>query len=136
MARIPQEVTSLFSDPQAAKVMATVDAEGTVYASVRGKFNAADEETVAFADIAHVKRRPEFRPGQGVSIAVFKLPNFGYQIHGAFQGYQTSGEIFDTWAAMLKEGPGLGLDRVGLVKVDQIYSYASEDRSEHGTRIA
>jgi len=136
MAKMPQDVTELFTDPQASKVLATVDPEGTLHAGVRGRFNAVDEETIAFADLAQVKRRPEFKANQKATIVVFKLPSHGYQIQGTFQGYQTSGALFDQWAQMLKERINVELWRVGLIKVNEIYSYTSEDRSEHGTKIA
>ena len=136
MAKIPQEVASLFTDPSASKVLATIDSEGEIQVSVRGRFDVTDEETIAFANIAQVKRKPEFKPNQKAAIRVFKLPNHGYQIQGTFKGYQTSGVLFDQWAQLIKNKVSADLGQIGLIKVDEIYSYASEDRSEHGTRIA
>ena len=137
MAKIPEEIMGLFTEREASKVLATVDPEGTLQAGVRGRFNVVDEETIAFADLADVLRRPEFKANQKAALAVFKLPNHGYQIQCTFQKYLTSGDLFDEWAKMLKEGSHhTNLGRVGLLKVDEIYSYASEDRSQHGTKIA
>jgi len=136
MAKIPQEIIDLLGEREAAKVMATVDAEGIPNMGIKGRLNVADEETLAFAEIAQVKGRGPLQPNQKVTIAVFKLPNHGYQLQGTFQGYQTSGELFDQWGQMLKERLKVDLGRVGMIKIDAIYSSASEDRSQHGIKIA
>jgi len=136
MAKMPPEITNLFTDAEAAKVMATVDASGMPNMGVKGRLNAVDDETIAFAEMAQVKSRGSLTPGQKVAIAVFKLPNHGYQLHCTFQEYETSGSLFDEWAKTLKERLNADLKHVGMIKVEAIYSSASEDRSKHGIKIA
>ena len=86
--------------------------------------------------MAQVKRKPDFRPGQKVAYVVFNPPSFGYQIYGTFLEYRTSGEIFDNQAKMMKQGPHANiLEKICIVKVEEIYSYSSKDRTKHGIRI-
>ena len=137
MAKIPQEILELFSDPQVAKVLTTIEPDGSLYLGVRGRFYVVDEEFIATADLAQIKRKPNFKANQEALIRVFKAPNHGYQIHGTFHGYQTSGTLFDEWDKQLKEGRHhITLERIGLIKADAIYTYALEDRNQFGMRIA
>ena len=133
MAKIPEEIIELFTDPQASKVLATVDPDGILQAGAKGRFYAVDEETIAFADMAQVIRKPEFEANQKTSIAIFKLPSFGYQIQGTFQEYQTI-DLYEEWAKTTKGAANLDISRVGIIKVDEIYSFAQ--RGDFGKKIA
>ena len=133
MAKIPEEVINLFTDPQASKVLATVDPDGILQAGAKGRFHVVDEETMAFAEMAQVMRKPVFKAKQKASIAIFKLPSFGYQIQGTFQEYQTVA-MYDEWAKRAKEAGNLDITRVGIIKVDEIYSFAQ--RGDFGKKIA
>ena len=50
MAKMPKEAVELFNDPQASKVIATVDANGTPNVTPKGSLLAIDAETIAFAE--------------------------------------------------------------------------------------
>jgi len=126
MAKMSQEIIDLFTDPQASKVMATISAEGTPITGVKGRLHAADEETIGFAELAHVKGRSPLKPGQKVAIAVFKMPSHGYRIQGTFNRYQTSGALFDDWAKLVKEKLNAELRQVGMIEVEEIYSSSGE----------
>jgi len=134
MAKLPQEVKDLFTDREASKVLATVYAEGTLQAGAKGRFQIVDDDTMAFAEMAQVIRKPEFKANQKASILVFRQPSFGYQIQGTFLEYQDSGTLYDEWAKTIGDGSGLNLSRVGIIKVDEIYSFAQ--RGDFGKRIA
>ena len=137
MAKIHQEVIDYIEDRDSLIVLSTVEADGSLFSGVRGRLLIMDEESIGFCDVAQVKRKPDFYPGQKVAFVVFNPPSFGYQIYGSFLEYSTSGEIFDKQAKMMKESPHkLILEKMGIVKVEEIYSYASVERSEHGTRMA
>lgn len=136
MAKMPPEVIDLLASRDASIVMARVDDDGMPRIGVKGRLNAPDSETLAFAEIGQVQGGSELKPQQKVAFAVFKHPNHGYMIQGLFQGYQTSGTIFDQWAKQLKQRLNVDLKQVGTVKVEAVYSSASENRSEHGKRIA
>ena len=136
MPKIPQEVIDYIKDRNSCNVLSTVEHNNSLFSGVRGRLLIMDEDSIGFCDVAQVKRRPDFEPGQKVAFVVFNPPSFGYQIYGTFLEYCTSGEIFDKQAKMMREGPHNNiLEKIGIVKVEEIYSYASEDRTDHGTKI-
>ena len=59
-------------------------------------------------------------------MAVFKvqLPPVGYQVKGTFQGFQTSGPLFDNFAKEVKARLNLEMKAVGIIKVEDVYSTA------------
>ena len=123
MAKMPKEVMDLLNDPRAAKVLATCDAAGTLNVVPKGTLAAANEETVAFADIWGDKTNVNLKATGKAAVAVFKAePPFpGYQVKGTFQGFQTSGSLFDTFAKLVKEALKLDIRAVGTIKVDEVY---------------
>jgi len=136
MAKIPREVIDYIEDRHSCNILSTIEANGSLFSGVRGRLLVTDEESIGFCDVAQVKRKPDFKPGQKVAFVVFNPPSFGYQIYGSFLEYSTSGEIFDKQAKMMKEGiHKLILEKMGVVIVEEVYSYVSEDRTEHGMRI-
>jgi hypothetical protein len=44
-----------------------------------------------------------------------------YQAKGVFQGFQTSGNIFQRVAKQLKEAFNLDAKNVGIIKVEEVY---------------
>ena len=136
MAKMPPEVIELLSDRDASIVMATVDDSGMPRIGVKGRLNAPDAESIAFAEIAQVKGGPGLKDKQKVAFAVFKHPNHGYMMQGTFKGYQTSGDLFNQWAKLLKERLNVELKQVGIIGIEAVYSSASENRAEHGKQIA
>ena len=131
MAKMPKGVMDLFKDPQASKVLATVDANGTPNVAPKGSLTAVDEETIAFADIAGGKTRANVEATKKVAAAVFKLPN-GYQVKGTLQGFETSGPLFDQFEKMLKS-MRLNIQAVGTIKVEEVYSVSPAD---YGKKLA
>jgi len=97
MAKMPKEVMDMLNDPQSSKVLATCDAGGTLNVAPKGSLAAIDEETVAFADIFGDKTNLNLNVTGKTAVAAFKpqLPPTGYQVKGTFQGFQTSGPLFD-----------------------------------------
>ena len=126
MAKMPKEVMDIFKDQQALKVLATVDAKGIPNVAPKGSLMAIDEETIAFADIAGGKTRANIEATKKAAATVFKMPPVGYQVKGTFQGFQTSGPLFDQFAKMLKS-LGLNIQSVGTIKVEEVYSVSPAD---------
>jgi len=60
------------------------------------------------------------------AVTVFKIqvPPAGYQIRGTFQGFQTSGDLFDNFAEQVKKMLNLDIRAVGIIKVNEVYSAA------------
>ena len=137
LIKIPQEVIDLVEDRSSYNILSTIEGNGSLFSGVRGRFLIVDSEKIGFCDVAQVKRKPHFKPDQKVALVVFNPPSFGYQIYGTFFDYITSGEVFDRQSKMMKEGPNnLILEKMGVINVKEIYSYASKNRTEHGMRIA
>ena len=60
-----------------------------------------------------------------VAVLAFKRePVSGYQIKGTFQGFQTSGELFDKFAKEVRERIKLDIRAVGAIRVDEVYAVA------------
>jgi hypothetical protein len=57
----------------------------------------------------------------------------GYQIKGTFQGFETSGEIYDSYAKRVKEQINMDIPAVGIIKVDSIFALGPP---EPGLQIA
>jgi predicted pyridoxine 5'-phosphate oxidase superfamily flavin-nucleotide-binding protein len=126
MAKMTKEVVDMMNDAQASKVLATCDDAGKLNVVPKGTLTAVDEETIAFADIFGDKTNVNLKDTQKAAVAVFKmqLPPVGYQVKGTFQGFQTSGPLFDTFAQQVKQLLNLDIRSVGVIKVDEVYSAA------------
>jgi predicted pyridoxine 5'-phosphate oxidase superfamily flavin-nucleotide-binding protein len=124
MAKMTKEVIDMMKDPQASKALATCDAAGKLNVVPKGTLTAIDEETIAFGDIFGDKTNTNLAANQKAAVAVFKmeLPPVGYQLKGTFQGFQTSGPLFDSFAGQVKEQLNLDIKGVGVIKVDEVYS--------------
>lgn len=128
MAKMPKEVMDLLTDLAVPKVMATADGQGKLNCVPIGSMRAIDEETLAFVDLygRATRTMKNLEETKKVAATVFKpstAPPFAaYQIKGTFQGFQTSGPLFDQFAKILKEGTGLDIKGVGTIKVEEVYS--------------
>jgi len=133
MSKMPQEVMSLLDSPETRIVVGFVDAEGAPNMLPKGRLLIVDDETIAFADRANIKLLTDFETNNKAAIvASGKEERFGYQIKGTFQEYRTSGALFDQWAESLGGEAG-GLIRMGLIRVDEVYSFVG---GAHGKKIA
>jgi hypothetical protein len=135
MARMPKEVMEVFNDPNSAKVLATAGSTALeVNAVPKGSLRAVSEEVIAFADIFGDKTNKNLQLNKKVSALAFQTnPVAGYQIKGTFIGFQTSGELFERFAKMVKERINLDIRAVGTIRVDEIYAVAPP---EPGKKIA
>ena len=133
MAKMPQDVLSLLDSPEVRIVVGFVDAEGAPNVLPKGRLRVVDNETVAFADRANIKVLTDFKAnGKAAIVASSNEERFGYLIKGTFKEYQTSGALFDEWAGSLGGEAG-GLIKMGLIRVDDIYSFV---RGAYGKKIA
>ena len=125
MTKMPKEVMDMMNErPLAPKVLATCDTDSKLNVVPKGTLTAVDEETIAFADIFGDKTNVNLKANQKAAVAVFKmdLPPVGYQVKGTFQGFQTSGPLFDTFADQVKQMLGMDIKSVGVLKVNEVYS--------------
>ena len=136
MAKMPKEVMDLLNErPSVPKVLTTCDAAGTLNAVPKETLSAVDEETIAFADIWGDKTNVNLKATGKATVAVFKIQVLpvGYQVKATFQGFQSSGPLFDTFAKQVKEQLNLDIRAVGVLKVEEVYSAGPPDP---GARIA
>lgn len=132
MVKMPKEVMDVFNDLEASKVLATVDTGGKLNVVPVGSLTTVDDETIAFAEIFMGKTKSNLEATRRAATTAFKGIE-GYQIKGTFQGFQTSGDLFDQIAARVKEILGLDIKSVGVIKVEEVYSVTP---SEPGKKIA
>ena len=132
MAKMPPEVIDHFNDPQTSKVIATISADGIPNVAAKGSLCTIDDETIAFIELADSKTGANLQVNDKVAVAVFKNPPPGYQIKGTFQGFITSGPVYDQFAKTWKERANIGIKWVGTVKVDEVYR---NSKADYGTRI-
>jgi predicted pyridoxine 5'-phosphate oxidase superfamily flavin-nucleotide-binding protein len=121
---MPKDAIDIINDPSAVKVLATVDAAGVLNVVPKGTISAIDEETVIFGDIWGDKTNTNLNSTGKAAIVAFKAaPPFpGFQVKGTFQGFQSSGDLFNTVAKQTKEAVKLDIRAVGVIKVDEVYS--------------
>jgi len=119
-------VIDVFNDPGSAKVLATAGSTALeVNAVPKGSLRAVTEEVIAFADIFGDKTNKNLQLNKKVSALAFKTnPVAGYQVKGTFLGFQTSGDLFERFAKMVKETVGVDIKAVGTIRVDEVYAVA------------
>ena len=120
MAKLPKEAMDLFSDPKASKVIATVDSQGNPNVAAKGSLMAFDDETIIYSEMAGGKTKANLESTKKAAVIIFKGAT-SYQAKGKFQGFQTSGEIFDEVAKIMKEGFNFDIKNVAVIKVEEIY---------------
>ena len=134
MAKMSKEVMDVFNDPKSVKVLATAGTILEIDAVPKGSLRALDEELIAFADIFGGKTNQNLEVNKKVAALAIRMdPVAGYQIKGTFQGFQTSGGLFDRFAKEVKEKIKLDIKAVGTIRVDEVYAVAPP---EPGKKIA
>lgn len=116
MVKMPKEVMDMIDDPESRSVLATVDTEGKPNAVPMGTFSVIDEEAIAFAEVFLLKTKRNLETTRKAAVTVFKKTK-GYQIKGTFQGFQTSGALFEEKKKEVKERLKLDIKSVGTIKV-------------------
>ena len=123
MAKMPKEVIEVFNDPKSTKVLATAGTILEINAVPKGSLRALDEERIAFADIFGDKTNKNLEVNKKVAALALRMdPMAGYQIKGTFQGFQTSGELFNRFAKEIKEKMKMNVKAVGTIRVDEVYA--------------
>ena len=127
MAKMPKQVMDLINDPDAVKFLATIDDEGKPNCALIASLSAAGEDTLIFADLMMNKTKKNLISTRRVAATVYKAPWSSYQIKGTFEGFQSSGFLYDMAQALSKESPLLKgkvyfyIKQIGVIKVDEVY---------------
>lgn len=122
MMKMSKEVMDIFNNPEASKVLATVDENGNINVAPHGSLLAFDEETITFAKSSKGKTWHNLETTKKAAATAFLLKPepAGYQIKGTFQGFQTTGSLFDLYKG--KAPKGIQILAVGTIKVEEVYS--------------
>ena len=127
MAKMPKQVMDLINDPDAVKFLATIDDEGKPNCALIASLSAASEDTLIFAELMMNKTKKNLISTRRVAATVYKAPWSSYQIKGTFEGFQSSGFLYDMAQALSKESPLLKgkvyfyIKQIGVIKVDEVY---------------
>ena len=124
MAKMPQVVMEKLADMEAAKFMATVDADGTPNVAAILSVMPFGEEKLVFVDLMMNKTRKNLLDNGKVAISVLTKDAISYQVKGTFEGFQTSGPLFEMYAThpLLKYNAYSGPRAVGLIQVDSVFT--------------
>ena len=121
MVKMPKEVMDMFNDWDASKTIATADAEGKLNVVPVKSFSVVDEETVAFGEVFLGKTKDNLEATKKVAVTAFKGTK-GCQIKGTFQGFLTSGLIFEQKKEQMQENLKLDAKSAGIIKVEEVQS--------------
>ena len=124
MAIMPQVVIEKFAEMEAAKFMATVDDDGNPNVVPVLSIMPFGEETLVFVDLMMNKTRKNLLSNRKVAASVLTKDGIAYQVKGTFEGFQTSGPLFEMFAShpYLKYNAYSGPRAVGMIHVDSVYT--------------
>jgi hypothetical protein len=124
MAKMPQVVIEKFADMEAPKFMATVDDDGNPNVAAILSVMPFGEETLVFVDLMMNKTRKNLLSNGKVAVSVLTKDAISYQVKGTFQGFQTSGPLFDMFSShpLLKYNAYSGPRAVGTIQVESVYT--------------
>jgi predicted pyridoxine 5'-phosphate oxidase superfamily flavin-nucleotide-binding protein len=127
LTNIPKEVVDILNAEDSIKILASVDENGTPNAVPVGSIHPISDDTLAFAEEFIVHTKHNLETTKKASVTVLKLPATAYQLKGTFVGFQTSGQLFDNFAAraQAKRMAGYNLPptkSVGIIKVEAVFA--------------
>ena len=121
MAKLPEKAIELFNDPQALKVIATVDAAGKPHLTPKGTMMAFNDETIAYSEMAGGKTKANLEATKQAALLACKELK-AWKVRGVLQGVYTSGETFEQFKKTAKEKFGLDVNNVVLIKVEEVFT--------------
>ena len=128
MVNLPIEVIAAFEDRESTKILATVDKHGVPNVTIKGSLSVMDDSTLIFADVGGDATRTKRNMKDTKKVAVLVTRGMvAYQVKGTFKETQTSGPLFDQFAAMLKKTANIDIKDVDLISVDEVDPQAPTD---------
>ncbi|MDY6863242.1 MAG: hypothetical protein SV062_09665 [Thermodesulfobacteriota bacterium] len=124
MANMTEEVMELFNSQSAAKVLATADSKGSIHVLPHGSIMAIAPDKIAFAKLVKGKTWDNLEKTKNASVTAFILSqkpgeSKGYQVKGACEGIQSSGELYDSYQS--KMPPNMKIAGAGIISVEEVY---------------
>ncbi len=114
-----EQVTKLFQDKEAVKVISTVSADGEVHSIVAGSIMVVDDNTMAVAEVFMNTTSANLTANNKVALLAVKGME-SYLVNGTVQLRHTSGPLFDNLAEVFA-GMGMQIKAVWTFTVDKIY---------------
>lgn len=127
MPELPKEIANLFNDLETIKILGTVDEKGNPNAVIIQSLACppmAGGDTLTFADMWMDKTRHNLETTKKATATVYKPPIQSFQVKGTFQGYETSGpiyEFYNEFVEQVKYNCYQNFDRIGKIKIKEAY---------------
>ena len=121
MVSIPKDVVEVLNAPDSVKILATADEKGMPNAVPVYSIVPVSDDTIAFAEIFIIHTKQNLEKNKNANVTVYKAPATAYQLKGTFDGFQTSGPIFDNFAKKMAERK-MPIKSVGLIKINEVFA--------------
>ncbi len=122
MANIPKEIVDILNAQDSIKILASADENGMPNAVPVYSITPISDDTLAFAEMMIIHTKHNLEKTKKASVTVLKLPATAYQLKGTLVGFQTSGQLFDSFAKRMAEYKLPPVKSVGLIKVEEVYA--------------
>ncbi len=123
MVKMSKGTIDLFRDPEASKMLATIDVNGMPNMAPKGSLIALNEGMLAFAAQSEGKTTENLAVNGKVAAAAFKAAT-GCQVKGTFRGFHAGGPQFEQFAEAIKAS-GIparwmsNVETVGIIEVQE-----------------
>jgi uncharacterized protein len=121
MVSIPKDVVEVLNAPDSVKILATADEKGIPNAVPVYSIVPIRDDTIAFAEIFIIHTKQNLEKNKNANVTVYKAPATAYQLKGTFDGFQTSGPIFDNFAKKMAERK-MPIKSVGFIKINEVFA--------------
>ena len=132
MAEMPAEVVAALSNPDALKVVATVNSAGVPNAAIVATVFPLDPKTVIFADLRLGKTRENLEQTRKFTVAVLTPDRTAYQVKASFGHFEERGDVTNIIAERVFERSRLQPRGIVYGVVEEVYSASL---SNPGTRL-
>jgi len=133
VAEMSTEVVAALSDPDALKVVATVNSSGVPNAAIIATVFPLDAKTVIFADLKLGKTKENLLQTKRFTVTVIRPSLESYQVRGTFNRFEERGQVTDMIAEKVFERSRLQPRGIVYGAVEEVYSTSL---SNPGTRLA
>lgn len=132
MVEMPEEVVAAFADPEALKVVATINSSGVPNSVIIATVFPLDPKTIIFSDLRLGKTKENLFQTRKFTVTVLKPNLESYQVRCAFGRFEERGDITDIIAERVFERSRLQPRGVVYGAVEEVYSTSL---SSPGTRL-
>lgn len=123
MVAIPKQICEKFNNPNAIKILGTVDSDGTPNVAIVGSLFVVDPERLGFADMQLLKTKKNLQATKKAAVLLWVPPAVCYELKGTFEGWQTTGPLYEALnsSSLLRYMTAVNARGVGTIKIDSIF---------------